>query len=228
MSTQDVIVQLAADIVQVTGTVNGKVVTWASYGSGEWRAVADRSKDDIYQVELTAVSSFGTASNFSIVLYYGLQLITDRTKADVDRASEITKKVEAGTATDEERAELYGGTLKGSYDFSDLNRVGAAIRFLADRLNGLGYNLSVAAKQDWSRDDKQNEQNLEYYLRDIETIRSAFSVMQQTPETPKDLVSLTYTEANNIEKILLDVDFLVTNMMMSFFYSGEIYSGEVV
>ena len=38
---------------------------------------------------------------------------------------------------------------------------------------------------------------------------------------------LTHTEANDIEKILLDVDELITNMTAAYYYSGELYGGEV-
>lgn len=38
---------------------------------------------------------------------------------------------------------------------------------------------------------------------------------------------LTYEEANDIERILLAVDDLITKMINSYFYSNEIFSGEV-
>lgn len=36
-----------------------------------------------------------------------------------------------------------------------------------------------------------------------------------------------YTVANNIEKILVDINQLLINMAADWFYSGEVYSGEV-
>ena len=39
--------------------------------------------------------------------------------------------------------------------------------------------------------------------------------------------SLTYIEANNIEQILLDVDALLTLISQGWYYSGEIYAGEI-
>ena len=51
--------------------------------------------------------------------------------------------------------------------------------------------------------------------------------MSNTPDVPADMESFTYQEANNIEKILLDIDTLLTGIEQSWFYSGDVYSGEV-
>ena len=65
------------------------------------------------------------------------------------------------------------------------------------------------------------------YLADVAAIRAALAVYADTPETPADMENLTFFEANDIERILLDVDALVTNMMAAWYYTGELYSGEV-
>lgn len=51
--------------------------------------------------------------------------------------------------------------------------------------------------------------------------------MASTPPTPDSANNLTWQEANNIEQILLDVDELLTRMAAAWFYSGELYAGEV-
>lgn len=50
------------------------------------------------------------------------------------------------------------------------------------------------------------------------------SQLQQKP--PDSANDLTWQEANDIEKILVDVDELLTRMA-AWFYSGELYAGEV-
>ena len=65
------------------------------------------------------------------------------------------------------------------------------------------------------------------YLEDVEAIRSALTVPASVPETPADMAGLTYEEANDIERILLAVDALVTNMIDAYLYSNEIVCGEV-
>ena len=52
-------------------------------------------------------------------------------------------------------------------------------------------------------------------------------MMQTTPPVPNDMEKLTYQEANDIEKILEDIDRLLTDAAQAWFYSGDLYAGEV-
>ena len=155
-----------------------------------------------------------------------LDLITNRTQADVDRVAQLTGRVSAGTATAAELAE-WQSDLKGAYNASDLNRVGAAVAYVAVRLNGYGYAVTVSPKQDWTASDIPTAGQMAAYLRDVAALRGAISVMASTPQTPDSSSGLNWREANNIEQILLDVDELLTRMAAAWFYSGELYAGEV-
>ena len=76
-------------------------------------------------------------------------LITDRTAADVARVEELATKGFAAMTADE-RAEWLGG-MKGAYNASDLNRVGAALNYLAARLApNCGTDTGWTAKTDWA------------------------------------------------------------------------------
>ena len=155
-----------------------------------------------------------------------MQLITDRVQADVDRVATLTARVSAGTATEAEQTE-WASDLKGAYNASDLNRVGAAVAYVAGRLNGYGYAVTVNPKQDWTGSDIPTAGQMAAYLRDVAALRGAIAVMASTPPTPDSANNLTWQEANNIEQILLDVDELLTRMAAAWFYSGEIWSGEI-
>ena len=50
--------------------------------------------------------------------------------------------------------------------------------------------------------------------------------MAATPETPETMRALNYVKANNIERILQDLDTLITNMEQAWFFSGALYAGE--
>lgn len=154
-----------------------------------------------------------------------LNLITNRTQADVDRVAALAARVSAGTATAAELAE-WQSDLKGAYNASDLNRVGAAVAYVAGRLNGYGYAVTVSPKQDWTVSDIPTAGQMAAYLRDVAALRGAIAVMASTPPTPDSASGLTWLEANNIEKILTDVDELLTRMAAAWFYSGEIWSGD--
>lgn len=203
--TQTLSIALPQDTVYVSGTVNDVAVTWTQAENNKWWAIADRSDDDIYHVFISIVSISGQTTDTQFVLYYGLSnMITDRTQQDV-----INK------------------TDKGFYNASDLNRVGAAMQYVQNRLIEIGYSISINPKINWFEYDIPTQNQMGAYISDLNILRNTFNVMSTTPNSPNDMNYLTYIEANNIEQILLDLDFLITNIMLSWFFSGELYSGEV-
>ena len=204
MSTQVLSVSLPSEIIYVSGTVNGTAYTWTLI-EGAWTATVERAADDTYAVALTAVTAAGVSTNYTLTLYYGLlSLITDRTRADVANQTD-----------------------KGFYNASDLNRVGAAVEYIAGRFTSLGYACPVTVKKDWLTSDAPTASQLETYRQNIITLRGQIAVMQSTPEAPASMAGLTYVKANNIEQILLDLDALITNIAKSWCFSGELYAGEV-
>lgn len=66
-------------------------------------------------------------------------LITDRKKSDADYARALIDRITDGTATAEELAEWNSATLKGVYDYTDLNRVTAAMDEINSMLLSAGY-----------------------------------------------------------------------------------------
>lgn len=131
-------------------------------------------------------------------------LITDRTQADVDARNG-----------------------KGTYNESDLNRVAAAMNYVAGRLESAGYDPHISPKTGWKDDDWVDPSAQAVYLGYLAELRSQFAMMQTTPPVPNDMEKLTYQEANDIEQILTDIDRLITNMAFAWMYSGDLYSGEV-
>lgn len=224
--TQTISATLPASTVYVSGTVNDTAVTWTNVGGEIWEAVADRAEDDIYHVEMTIVSAAGTSTTAEFTLYYGLlNLITDRTQSDVTYVAMLAAKGWSGMTEEEQSRWIMD--LKGAYNFSDLNRVGNAVSYVAGRLEDAGYYVPVDPKIDWMESDIPTESSMVRYLEDVETIRNTLTVLPDTPEVPEDMVGLTYEEANDIERILLAVDALITHMINAYFYSNEINCGEV-
>lgn len=204
MSAQVLSVSLPSEIIYVSGTVNGTAYTWTLI-DGAWTATVERAADDTYAVALTAVTSAGVSTNYTLTLYYGLlSLITDRTRADVANQTD-----------------------KGFYNASDLNRVGAAVEYIAGRFAALGYACPVTVKKDWLTSDAPTAPQLETYRQNIVTLRGQIAVMASTPDAPASMAGLNYVKANNIEQILLDLDALITNITKSWYFSGELYAGEV-
>lgn len=148
-------------------------------------------------------------------------LVTDRTEADVSRYSELRDKGWAAMTT-AEKAEWVAG-MKGAYNASDLNRVASAMAYLSQRFASAGYSVPVSSPTDWANGNIP----LDTYLDDLRRIRAAMAVMDTTPAAPGSMDYLTWAKANDIEKILVDVDDALDRLLLSPFYSGEIYSGEV-
>ena len=134
----------------------------------------------------------------------GLRLITDRTAEDVRLGNE-----------------------KGVYGAADLNRVGEAVLHVADRLKAAGNEIGVSPKIDWIRWDIPTSVQMLHYLEQLRKVRDVLAVYRTTPTVPNDMAGLTRTGANDIEKILLDVDELITNMTAAYCYSGDLYGGEM-
>ena len=129
--------------------------------------------------------------------------------------------------TDRTQADVNAGNAKGTYKASDLNRVGAAMNYVADRLREQGYDPHINPKTDWKDGEWVTPADQAVYLGDLAELRKQFTMMASTQEVPPDLEKLNYIEANSIEQILVDIDTLLTNIAAGWLYSGEIYSGEV-
>lgn len=152
-------------------------------------------------------------------------LITDRTQADVDRYAELRAKGWHGM-TDEEKTE-WETSLKGAYNHTDMNRVESAVEYVANRLTEAGYVVLPVVKKNWTGSDKPTLDDIKRYMKNIADIRAALTIFATTPEAPTTGKRLTYQMANDMEQILIDIDDLISRMASAYFYSNDLYSGEV-
>ena len=152
-------------------------------------------------------------------------LITDRTQADVDRFIELKTKGFRGM-TDAEKNE-WETSLKGTYNYSDMNRVERAVEYVANRLTEAGYIVKPVVKKNWTVTDKPTLDDLNRYMKNVSDIRAALITFETTPEAPTTTKRLSFQMANDIEQILTDVDDLISRMVSAYFYSGDLYSGEI-
>lgn len=151
-------------------------------------------------------------------------MITDRTQMDVDRWKELKAKGWDGM-TAEEQAE-WSTSLRGCYNYTDMNRVESAVEYVANRLIEVGYPVYPVVKKNWQLSDKPTRADFARYMQNIADIRGAMATYPTTPAAPTTNQQLTYQLANDLEKILVDIDELVTLLVNAYFYCGEIYAGE--
>lgn len=154
-------------------------------------------------------------------------LITDRTAADFQRWQTLRNKG-IQNMTVAELAEWENG-MKGAYNSSDLNRVGEALTYVKDRLAEAGYlgGNAFYVRTDWKTSDIPTASDLSLIIQATEIVRAAMAQYQTTPATPDDIGSLDIEGANNIEKILIDVDELITKMQAVRYFGGDLYGGEI-
>ena len=79
----------------------------------------------------------------------------------------------------------------------------------------------------WFEDDIPTSGMMAQYITNLSELRGQFVQAETTPSVPPKMNELTWEEANNIEKILEDVDALLTNISAAWFFSGDLFSGEV-
>ena len=152
-------------------------------------------------------------------------LITDRTQHDVERYAELKAKYFHGM-TEDEKAE-WDTHLKGAYNYTDMNRVESAVEYVANRLTEAGYVIVPVVKKNWTKTDKPTISDFERYTKNIANIRTALATFETTPDAPTTEKRLNYQIANDIEQILIDVDDLISKMVKTYFYSSDLYCGEV-
>lgn len=97
-------------------------------------------------------------------------------------------------------------------------------------------NINPETKTDWTEKDLPTPEDMERYLNNVELLRTALAF--DTDELPASMDNLSIQGANAIERALknldsaiilfrVDMQILIDNTAASWFYSGEIYTGEV-
>lgn len=155
-----------------------------------------------------------------------LNLITDRTIADVERWQTLDSKGWAAMSAEEQTEWM--GEMKGRYGYTDMNRVEAAVETIATILMEYGYIKSLPTiKTTWNLWSVPTVSDMERYLCNISLLRSLVPGYPTTPSVPDATQPLDYNTANDIEKILEDLYDIATKIPNSWYHTGEIYAGEV-
>jgi uncharacterized membrane protein len=147
--------------------------------------------------------AIGEAAVIEAATQYDLGLITDRTQADVSNK-----------------------TAKGFYQASDLNRVGDAMNYVAGVFNENGYIVEIAPRTDWTDNEWPTPSSMAHYLDCLSVLRGVIAVYRSTPEVPATMEKLNYKTANEIETILVDIDWLLNHIYAAYRHCGVTICGE--
>ncbi len=166
-------------------------------------------------------------------------MIIDRTSADVELAKKIIReKIQpifplSPDLTPDDKRILQRGTC--SVDM--LNRIENKQKEIANMLNIYAYPMSIQNKTDWKDEDFYimhpeatdqgeifNYQDHSRLLSNLDKLKQAFFIYPTTPKTPDYLYN--YVNANAVEKILVDIENMISDMERHFRECDTFYCGE--
>lgn len=142
-------------------------------------------------------------------------LIYDRTNEDLNVATKCI----------EENKPFPSDNLRFSWDYRALNRTEEAMKYLNDMFVELGYYRNMKFKYDWTNEEITPEDN-ERYIRNLKILRDYLTMESDTPLAPNTINGMSINRANDIEKILHDIDIVLERMTANFRYANDVYSGE--
>lgn len=117
-------------------------------------------------------------------------------------------------------------TRKGSLKADDLNRIEDNSQYINQRLFSVGHSIYTPAKTDWKREDWPTAQELNRITKIVSRLRDSFCRIPEMPELPTYLQTPHYSDINAIEKTQKELDKMVSNMLLGYWYSGTFYCGE--
>lgn len=150
-----------------------------------------------------------------------IDLITARTEADALAIREVRQIPYADMTAAQKQ--IYDTGI-GAYRHTDLNRVGQACAELYTAITDAGYTVTgyTPLRTDWARGERPTPEDMEVYLATVNSIKQALNAPQSLPASMRHI---SYTDANNIEKLLKEVDDILTRLSAIFLRSGTQYSG---
>lgn len=116
-----------------------------------------------------------------------------------------------------------------TYDWRDMNRVAEAMEYVAERLRSCGWDVTVTPRR-FTREHFPSQAVFDHYLKQLGKLRDTLTLFITTPAVPGVNASrpyMTVQEANDIEKILLDIEDMVRRTEAAYHYSGDVFAGEV-
>lgn len=149
-------------------------------------------------------------------------MIFDRTQEDVDTAILLrdTKIKKFEVLSESEIATLEKGTIT----INTLNRIENKQAELKNLFNDMGYWNTPITNKAWGENDIFNADEFQRILDNTNVLRNAFFVYKSTPNTPP--ISYHYNDINALEKILYDLDVMISNVKSNYRFCGDFECGE--
>ena len=114
-------------------------------------------------------------------------------------------------------------TSKGYYNYEDLNRIEKWCEYLSKFLKKYNYFSEVKVKKNWSVTSFPTQSEMKRVHQNINNLKSSFIAFTSVPE---NLEYITFQKANKIEKILFEIDKIISYMENNFIYCGVSNCGQ--
>ena len=111
---------------------------------------------------------------------------------------------------------------KGCLNASDANRIENNTEYIARKASEYGYPIDLIYGK-WEMSDLPRVSDIDRMLYNIDALRNKLYVYKDTPAVPDSLLS--YTEANDTERILYDIESIIDKIAATFMYCGEAFCG---
>lgn len=149
-------------------------------------------------------------------------MIYDRTQQDVENAISIRENyVKKFIPLDDEQKEVME---RGMLTINALNRIENKQKELHERLNEQGYYGIEITHKNWGQNDFFFASDMQRLVDYLNTLKMAFFVYSGTPATPP--YQYTYSGLNDIEKILVDIENMLDDMILKMRECGTFECGE--
>jgi hypothetical protein len=143
------------------------------------------------------------------------ELIYDRTYEDIEEAKQYVR----------DNVPFPNDNLRYSWDYRALNRTEQAMEYVDSIFKELGYYKNMRFKTDWLNDEITREE-ANRYIENLKTLREFILMPSETPATPTSMNGMTIERANNIEKIIFDINFVLEALQKNLIRSGVANCGQ--
>ncbi len=126
--------------------------------------------------------------------------------------------------TDRTLGDVLSQNKKGTYNASDLNRVGTAAEELGVFGIDAGYPIVGTFRKDYMEGEIPLAEEMEYYLSQVHKCRNSFFDLGIL--LPHTMDGLNYVAANNIEKVFVEIEKSIQQMQKTKRFCGITRCGE--
>jgi hypothetical protein len=113
---------------------------------------------------------------------------------------------------------------KGTITINTLNRIENKQDELTNLMNNIGYWNTQITNKEWDYSKIFNENDLQRIIENTDILREAFFVLAETPKTPS--ASYYFENINALEKILHDIEAMVSDIKVNYRECGILECGE--